>query len=163
MGDPARFRKFAELVKGTHPRRDLRIVDVAAGKGALQANLRQEGYTDIVSFDKRKRCARPRRFYRYAWFQYNCGLDFDLVLAMHPDEGTDHAILYAAKHRVPFLVCPCCILPSASLFWDRKNFAGWVAHLTALASQTHAVEEVLLPIAGKNLVLKGTPRRQTHE
>lgn len=160
MGDRKRFGEFTKLIERVAPDRATRIADVAGGKGYLQAALRSAGYSRVVTFDKRRKLAHPAKQdrYRYKWFSYaqHAG-EFDLVAAMHPDEGTDHSVLYAVRNRVPFLVCPCCILPSASCFWDRKNFAGWVAHLKQLAAATHEVEEVLLPIAGKNLVLAGRP------
>ena len=159
MGDRKRFSHFAELIDRECPDRSVRIADVAGGKGQLQAALRCRGYTDIVSFDKRKKMARPRKIYRYEWFSFNHHQgEFDLVVAMHPDQGTDHSILYAVKNRVPFLVCPCCILPSATSFWDRRKFPAWVEHLEGLAAKTHQLRREVLPIVGRNLVLVGTPR-----
>lgn len=161
MGDKRRFREFAALIAARFPDRSARVADVAGGKGHLQAALRELGYTSIVSFDKRPGMAKPHRrsFYRYQWFSFNRNAgEFDLVAAMHPDEGTDHAVLYAVKNRVPFVVCPCCVRPSATCFWDQKSFLGWVRHLTALASETHCVQEAMLPIQGRSLVLVGSIR-----
>ncbi len=161
MGDPNRFREFGKLIHERFPDRSQRIADVAGGKGLLQAALRGLGYSSIVSFDKRKGMAKPHRqkFYRYAWFSFNRDEgEFDLVTAMHPDEGTDHAVLYAVKNKVPFVVCPCCILPSATSFWDRKKFPAWVEHLKLLAMETHDVSEERMPVHGRNLVLIGKPR-----
>jgi hypothetical protein len=159
MGDKRRFAEFANLVASTIPDRGVAIADVACGKGYLQMWLRKLGFSDIVSFDKRKgKTAGPRRCYQHRWFSYNQHKgEFGLVVAMHPDQGTDHSILYAAKNKVPFLVCPCCILPSASSFWDRSDFQGWVNHLEKLALDTHDVARVELSISGRNLVLVGTP------
>lgn len=161
MGDKRRFSRFAELIAQTCADRSVRIADVAGGKGYLQMALRSLGYTNIVTFDKRRKMANPMRkkFYRYEWFSFNRHRKgFGLVAAMHPDEGTDHSILYAVNNRVPFLVCPCCILPSATSFWERKNFGGWVEHLEKLAQETHAVRREMLPISGRNMVLIGLPR-----
>ena len=161
MGDRKRFSRFAELISQTCPDHSVRIADVAGGKGHLQAALRGHGYDDIVTFDKRPKMAKRHRqkFYRYEWFSFNKHRKgFGLVVAMHPDEGTDHSILYAVKNRVPFLVCPCCILPSATSFWGRKSFGGWVSHLEGLALESHEVRREMLPIAGRNLVLVGTLR-----
>ncbi len=159
MGDKRRFAEFAMLINQHHPDTAIRIADVAGGKGYLQMALRGYGYSKIMTYDKRPKLAKPHRsdFYQYRWFSYNLGKEFDLVVAMHPDQGTDHSILYAAKNRVPFMVCPCCILPSASCFWDRHNFQGWVNHLEKLASETHDVARIELPISGRNLVLVGVP------
>lgn len=159
MGDKRRFDEFARLVNRLWAK-DMRIADVAGGKGILNGYLRAFGYTDVVTFDKRKRLAKPHRqhMFRYKWFSFNEKEKFDLIVAMHPDQGTDHSILYAVKNKVPFLVCPCCILPSASCFWDRKDFKAWVNHLEKLASETHNVTKMELPIAGRNLILVGKPK-----
>lgn len=161
MGDPARFREFAKVIAGQFgTSSDKRIADVAGGKGYLQSALRCQGFRNIVTFDKRPKLAKPHRrdCYRYEWFTSDHSERFDLVVAMHPDQGTDHSILYGVRNRVPFVVCPCCILPSAATFWANKSFAGWVSHLKQLAEETHTVSEVRMPISGRNLVLIGTPK-----
>ena len=69
MGDARRFDLLADLIADTWPDyRDARIADVAAGKGYLQMALRQRGFRNIVSFDRRKSFAGPRSIYRYGWF-----------------------------------------------------------------------------------------------
>lgn len=162
MGDKRRFARFAELIAQEVPDRQSRLADVACGKGYLQMALRQLGYTNVVSFDKRKGLAKPHRqaFYRHEWFSFNKHRkEFAAVVALHPDQGTDHSILYAVNNTVPFLVCPCCLLPSASAFHPpRHSFAAWVQHLTGLASPTHQVREHYLNLQGRNLVLVGHPR-----
>lgn len=162
MGDKRRFSAFAELIREHIPQQS-RLVDVAGGKGYMQAALRALGFDNILTFDKRRRLAKPHRqhMYRYAWFSYNQKEDFDAVIAMHPDQGTDHAILYAVKRDVPFLVCPCCVLPSASCYWgSRSNYAKWLDHLESLAIATHVIERVTLPIDGRAVVLVGRPIRE---
>ena len=161
MGDPARFREFAKVIAREFPTRSQRIADVAGGKGMLQAALRCSGYGNIVTFDKRRHMAKRHRqkFYRYEWFAYNTHRkEFGLVVGMHPDQGTDHAILYAVNNCVPFAVCPCCIIPSASTLWEPRNSEGWLRHLTALASETHEVTIERMPINGKNVVMIGRPK-----
>lgn len=134
MGDSRRFDLFAKLIN-KHIPKTAKIVDVAGGKGYLQAALRQLGYTDITSWDKRHKYAANRKGYRYGYFNWQAKEKYDAVVAMHPDEGTDHAILYAGKNRVPAIVCPCCIKPDATVFNGDHNFKTWCKHLEKLASK----------------------------
>jgi hypothetical protein len=140
------------------PERDARIADVASGKGQLQAELRLSGYGTIESWDKRPRNAKTRHGYRYGYFDYrNAPRGYDLVIGMHPDEGTDHIIQYACKHRTPFIVCPCCVKPSASQFQD-IGYEGWMRHLIGLAETGRmAVEVISLPMLGRKEVIIGRP------
>lgn len=158
MGDSRRFDLFSKLAE-RHLNKESHIVDVACGKGYLQAAMRQIGFKHITSWDKRKRTSKNRKGYRYGYFDYRCKDMYDGVVAMHPDEGTDHAILYAGIHQVPALVCPCCIKPHAVPFWDRHNFHNWVIHLKQLANKHSLfVQESVLRMNGKNLVLIFKPR-----
>ena len=137
------------------------VADVASGKGQLQANLYQRGYRRIVSWDVRWRNAGPRRNYRLGLFDYKSApRDYQAVVGMHPDAGTDHIICYAAKHRVPFVVCPCCVLPSARKF-EAVGYTGWVDHLSNMAVDSgFDVEEISLPMNGRNIVLAGMPKER---
>lgn len=160
MGDRRRFDLFAKLIEKSFASfRTLPIVDVASGKGTLQAALRQRSFINIISWDRRPRNGKPRKFYRYGYFDFQAAPStYQLVVAMHPDEGTDHAILYAVKHRVPFIVCPCCTKPSAAPYWGRYNFQGWKNHLMHLARTGNMeVSETTLPMNGRNVVLIGIP------
>lgn len=82
---------------------------------------------------------------------------------MHPDEASDHIVLYAADRRVPFVLCPCCVKPSATPLSfeyesNSKSQGKWFAHLSQLAqARRMAVEWIYLPMRGANLVLVGTP------
>lgn len=115
MGDPRRFHAFAEvIVKHLHP--SMAIADVAGGKGYLQAALRERGFRSITTWDRRRRTPMTRLGHRYDWFVWDRAPGYDAIVAMHPDEATDHAILYAGHHRIPALICPCCVRPSARLF-----------------------------------------------
>jgi hypothetical protein len=162
MGDVRRFDLFADLIERNFPaHRYPHIADVASGKGLLQAALRQRGYRNIVSWDKRKRNAGGRKSYRYGYFDCrNAPRDYDLVFGMHPDEATDHIVLYATRHRCPFIVCPCCVKPSASKF-QAIGFDGWMKHLISLAeSGKMAVTVTALPMHGKNQVIIGRPAKK---
>lgn len=159
MGDSKRFRKFAELISYHFPNREQRIADVASGNGSLQQELRQRSFINIISWDKRRRNAKGRPGYRYKLFNWRCDEKYDLVIGMHPDEATDHIIMYAVRNNIPFVVCPCCIKPSAYIYNDKSNFELWVEHLKRLA-RGFIITEHYLRIDGKNLVLIGKPRRK---
>lgn len=153
MGDPRRFYLFANLIE-QHISRDLNIVDVSGGKGYLQAALYQRGYRRITSWDKRHKYVMNRRGHRYGYFHWEEKTPYDALIAMHPDEGTDHSILYAAKHQIPALVCPCCIKPSAEVYWGQHSFGKWYEHLENLAIlRGCSVLHFELPMNGRNKVM----------
>lgn len=157
MGDKSRFRLMADVIaERISP--VAHVADVAGGKGGLQAEMFLRGFRSVVSWDERPKCAGPRRNYRYALFDYRSApRGYDAVVGMHPDAGTDHIIAYATKHRKPFIVCPCCVMPSATRLED-VGYDGWLRHLTRLAADSaFKVETIILPMAGRNVVLAGTP------
>ena len=161
MGDNARHKLLADLIRLRFPDRAMHVVDVAAGRGQLKRALERAGYRHVTCWDRRHKQARPRPGQYWQEFHWRLAPDdYDLVAAMHPDEATDHAILYAARVRVPFLVCPCCIKPSGSEFmancFDR---AAWFRHLTRLARERDMrVIETRLPMNGANVVFIGYPK-----
>jgi len=156
MGDIRRFRLMADLIQGLIPNRNIRIADVAGGHAKLQATLRQSGYTNILSIDKRRKYASGRIGYRYGLFTYDIAEAFDLVVGMHPDEATDHIVIYGHKHQVPWVVCPCCVRPSAVSYGDGANdYHRWMAHLRVLGGGPKRVRTIQLPMAGRNVVLVG--------
>lgn len=152
MGDPRRFDTFARLISSVLLP-DMRIADVAGGKGYLQAALRERGFSDVVTWDRRRsRCAA--RTMRFDWFTHDTRERYDAVVAMHPDEGTDHALLYAIKHRIPAIICPCCVKPSALEYWDRYTFRPWCRHLESYAlNHGCSIEWTRLGISGRNDVM----------
>lgn len=154
MGDSRRFHLFAQVIE-RHIPKDANIVDVAGGKGSLQAALRQLGYTHVTSWDKRPKTAKSRKGYRYGYFHYErAPREYTAVVAMHPDEGTDHAIMYAVKRRVPAVICPCCVRPSAVVYSEDHNYNSWLKHLIGLA-QKGGMEVITtaLKMAGRRDVL----------
>lgn len=157
MGDPRRFHHMANLVAEYVPP-SVDIVDVASGKGYLRAALHQLGYRKVESWDRRPRCAGGRG-YRYGLFQWDTApRSYGAVVAMHPDGGTDHAIVYAAERGVVGLICPCCVCPSAETYWGRHAYHAWCDHLETLAIRRGAmVEWRTLPISGRNRVMVVTP------
>ena len=153
MGDPRRFDAFAKLIR-KHISVDASIADVAGGKGYLQAAMRQLGYKHVVSWDKRKRCASGRNGYRYGWFDHRNAPQYDAVVAMHPDEATDEAVVYASSRGTRAVVCPCCVKPSATVYWGDGNYKDWCSHLESIAKRNGAsVQWAQLPINGRNLVM----------
>lgn len=146
MGDPRRFHYMADLVARAIPT-DAVIADVAAGKGYLRAALYERGYRRVTSWDKVRRCATPRSGYRYGHFNYLSAPLYEAVVAMHPDGGTDHALLYALERGVPGLICPCCITPSAVAYFGVHRYDDWCAHLDRLAAG--AARWTSLPISGR--------------
>ena len=153
MGDKRRFDLFAKLIAARFDR-GLKVADVAGGQGYLQVALREQGFADVTTFDRRYKRASNRLCYRHRYFAWDTDEKFDLVVGMHPDEGSDHIVKYATKHKVPYVICPCCIKPDAALFKAKHEFRAWVAHLRGLAPNL-TCEEFYLKMNGKNLVMIG--------
>lgn len=161
MGDKRRFDLFSDLVFRQFPKAaGFRIADVAGGKGFLRSALIKRGVQApaITTWDKFRGMKRAPGFKRM-WFDYTTAPnEYDLVLGMHPDEGTDHIIAFATMHHVPFVICPCCILPSAWEFYGEKNYRAWCNHLINLARRDEMrVEEFSLPMQGCSTVIVGRP------
>jgi len=147
MGDSRRFDLFTkEIVQVLKP--EMKIADVAGGKGYLRLSLSEHSFKNVETWDKRyKKVAGNQKF---SYFDYETApSDFDAVIGMHPDEGTDHLIMYAAKHRVPAIICPCCVKPSARAFWGRRKYNDWTKHLIALG------ESEKLKVAHKKMKFNG--------
>lgn len=159
MGDARRFDVFADMIAARIPHRSAPVADVAGGKGFLQAALRRRGFSEVISWDKRRTTAKGRPGYRHALFDYRTAPDsYGLVVGMHPDGGTDHIIRYACKHRVPFVVCPCCVVPSAEPYHGPRRYSAWVAHLARMAEgRGFRVEDISLRMTGCNVALIGFP------
>ena len=154
MGDPRRFELFGDLCAQIL-RPEMQIADVAGGKGRLRGSLYLRGFRNVTCWDRRKHYARGRRGYQYGHFDHRTAPAYDAVVAMHPDGGTDEAIVYAGERRVPAIICPCCAIPSATGFWAGKSdYEDWMLHLTLLAEH-HGLQvtETTLPMQGRNRVL----------
>lgn len=156
MGDPRRFDLFAKLIS-TRVDRGSRIIDVAGGKGYMRRALFDYKVQNTTTWDKTKSKIPGNHIYRY--FKWDETPKYDIAVGMHPDEATDHIILYAGLHRVRAFVCPCCVKPSAAKFWKNHNFKHWTTHLIELAIQHGLKVEIHhLPMNGKNLVLEIFPK-----
>ena len=154
MSDSRRFRKLAEVIKRYIPL-DADVVDIGGGKGYLQSALRQLGYRTVTSWDKRKKYAKNRHGYHYGHFHFADAPKYDAIVAMHPDEGTDHAVMYAGKYKVPGIICPCCVKPSAVPYYNRHHeYRTWLEHLEQLAeNQGMKVAWAKIEINGRNDVM----------
>ncbi len=160
MGDNRRFDLCGKLIE-KHIPKDYKIADIASGNGQLQARLWQAGYKNITSWDKRHRNGKNRKGYRYGYFSWQEKERYDAVIGMHPDETTDHIIKYAVKNKVLAILCPCCIKPSAELFWEAYKSWLWIGHLKRIAWDGGLeVIETILRMNGKSLVLICKPKRR---
>src|SRR5690349_18797597 len=104
MADKRRFELFADLVVREFPDA-ARIFDVAGGMGRLNEELTRRG-REVTTFDERHKHLAVRFAERRFSLDEPCACD--LVVGMHPDGATRVIIAYAARHRVPFAVVPCC-------------------------------------------------------
>jgi hypothetical protein len=132
MGDPKRFDKFSSLI-AERINKNAKIADVAGGKGLLRIALAEKGIKDVETWDKRQVHRSGKQ--RFAYFDYQTAPEYDSIVAMHSDEGTDHSILYAAKHGVSAFVCPCCAKGSAVAYWGANKYNEWIKHLLNLADK----------------------------
>ena len=72
------------------------------------------------------------------------------VVGMHPDGATRVIIEYAAKHRLPFAVVPCCSD-------NGMPYNPWMRHLAELGrEQGLVVDEAQLPMDGRARVILGS-------
>lgn len=159
MGDSRRFDLFAKMIAKQFPSRLYKsVADIAGGKGYLQHALRERGYS-VTTFDKRNRARKVGKMrYKRRYFSDKIEDEFDLLVGMHPDEATDVIIVEAAKREVPFLVCPCCVKPSAVTYWGKHSYKQWCQHLEKLAKKLgYKTQWLMLPMNGKNKVLVGRP------
>ena len=162
MGSKKRFDLFSRLIHDVFtPKQYPSIADIAGGKGYLQLSLREKGFQNVTTFDKRKKNKRvsdQKIRFSYRYFNEQIKEKFDLLVGLHPDEATDVIIMEAAKRRIPFVLCPCCVKPSAVTYWGSHKFTAWVNHLKKLArSNGFRIEERWLKMDGKNYVLIGIP------
>lgn len=160
MGDSRRFDLMAKVIE-KHIPKSFHIGDIASGKGYLQAAMRQLGYKSITSWDKRNKNAKNRNGYRYGYFKWNTKEKFNAIVAMHPDEATDHCIKYAIKNRCPVIICPCCVKPDAEIFNEKHCYSNWINHLKRMAIKGGMnVIETRLPMNGKSIVLIIKPKER---
>jgi len=149
LADKRRFELFARLIAERFPGAGP-VYDVAGGMGRLNEELSRLGIP-AVTYDARHKHL-PGVEFEQRRFSLDEPCRCRAVVGMHPDGATRLIIEYAAKHRVPFAVVPCCSdngLP----------YRSWMKHLAELAARIgFDVEEAQLPMEGRARVLLGRPR-----
>jgi hypothetical protein len=147
MADKRRFELFAELITRTFPAARAAF-DIAGGMGKLNTALTARGL-DVVTFDKRWKRDAVRYAERLFTLDEPCACD--VLVGMHPDGATRIIVEYAAKHRVPFAIVPCCAD-------NGMPYKPWMRHLAELGNELGLrVEETALPMQGRARVLIGRP------
>ena len=148
MADKRRFEFFATLITDRFPAP--RIFDIAGGMGKLNQALTALG-RDVTTFDRRHKHL-PVKNFEERIFTIDEPCACDLVVGMHPDGATQLIVKYAAKHRVPFAIVPCCSE-------NGMSYKPWMRHLTQLARDAGfaTVEELSLPMDGRARVIVGDP------
>lgn len=147
MADKRRFDLFAELLRARFPEAR-RVFDVAGGQGRLNEALTRRG-CEVTTFDRRHKHLPVIFAERDFTLEEPCACE--LVVGMHPDGATRVIIDYAAQHRVPFAIVPCCSDNS-------MPYKPWMRHLAELATaQGLLVTEVFLPMEGRARVILGEP------
>lgn len=147
MADKRRFELFAQFLCQRFPAAP-RVFDVAGGMGRLNEELTRLG-REVTTYDGRHKRLKVRYVERHFTVDEPCACD--LVVGLHPDGATRVIIEYAARHRVPFAVVPCCAD-------NGMPYKPWMRHLAELAvSLGLQVEEHTLPMDGRARVLVGLP------
>ncbi|MFL5321811.1 MAG: hypothetical protein ACJ790_19265, partial [Myxococcaceae bacterium] len=143
MADKRRFELFAKLLAEKFPSAH-RVFDVAGGMGKLNEALTSLGRT-VTTYDLRHKHLAVGYAQRPFTLDEPC--EADLVVGMHPDGATRLIIEYAAKHRIPFAVVPCCSD-------NGMPFNSWRKHLAELGRTLgFEVSEHQLPMEGRATVV----------
>lgn len=140
MGDKRRFQVTVDLFSSIFKNKNLKIADIAGGKGYLRLALLEKGYKHVTTFDPLIRKERVKKgIYIPRKFNYKLhSKDFDLIIALHPDEATDHAVFT----HLPGLIVPCCIKPSVVSFNKKYTFKNWLDHLSSLIIRNYEVKKL---------------------
>ncbi len=125
--------------------------------------LQQRGVGRVVVVDPRRPPSAPPDSTTYKHdlvpFEpdYVCAWPVTLLAALHPDEATDAALLWARSHGVPFAIVPCCVFSERFPHrrWQEKlvtTYEQLVAYLLAQCAEGEC-GKAFLPMQGRNLVL----------
>lgn len=146
MADKARFAAFADFIAATFPPGP--VFDIAGGMGRLNEELSQRNFPTLT-FDRRvKHLPVP---YESRPFTLDEPCSCSLIVGLHPDGATPLIIEYAARHRIPFAIVPCCSN-------NGMSYRPWRRHLMELAiSLGFDVESKDLPLTGRSTVIWGIP------
>lgn len=152
MGDSRRFHEFAKRIKKQFlPTNN--IADVAGGKGYMRLALKEQGLNYVTTWDKRHSyIAKNVGTQKYSYFLHDRVVEkYEGVIGMHPDGATDKIIYYCGKNRVKGLICPCCVISSAEVYWGRSKYLDWKKHLTKMANRLNLeVQWTTMPFQGRN-------------
>ncbi|MFC1601159.1 methyltransferase [Candidatus Sumerlaeota bacterium] len=168
MGDSHRHWELAKFVARTFPEAT-RVADVAGGHGVVAFFLRELGLasTTIDTRDTglprrmrrqlRKRSVAQGRLIEVPRIVADIReldlSEFDLVVALHPDEATEPTVRAAVEQHKAFAIVPCCVF---SLDGVKRSREGWVDYLASLAP---GATTDTLPIDGANKVVwRRTPK-----
>lgn len=147
MADKRRFDLFADLLVELFPQAG-RVFDVAGGMGKLNEALTARGRA-CLTFDVRHKHLPVNFAEREFKLTEPCAAD--LVVGMHADGATRIIIEYAAQHRIPFAVVPCCSDNSLP-------YKPWMRHLDELARNLGMqTSEKTLAMEGRARVIVGQP------
>ena len=145
MGDLQRFDRFADFLVKEFPTAQ-RIWDIAGGMGKLNEALTARG-RQALTFDVRPKHLPVPFAERLLMPDEPCTTD--LLVGLHPDGATRIIVEYAAQHRLPFAVIPCCSDNS-------MPYKPWVRHIGEIAREAgFAVTEADLKIQGRKRVVMG--------
>ncbi len=162
VNDRRRFRAFANFIHDTYP--DVKtIADVAGGHGNVAYYLYEFGYDATIidcretrlpgkmhralrklSVKRRKLVEIPRLVERVQDVDLR---RFDLIVGLHPDDATEHALRTALKYDKDFAIVPCCVFPIDGV---KRSTADWLEYLASISPD---IMRATLPIEGANVVL----------
>jgi hypothetical protein len=147
LADKRRFEAFARFITERFGEAK-RVFDIAGGQGRLNEELGRLG-REATTFDQRHKHLDVPYAQRRFTLEEPCACD--VVVGMHPDGATRIIVEYAATHRVPFAIVPCCSD-------NGMSYKPWMRHLAELAA-AHGmqVEHHTLPIEGRAAVIVGFP------
>jgi hypothetical protein len=150
MGDSKRNTVFASFIRRNYGRFQSILV-VADGKGELSKELVKQGFlVRVIERKPRFDGNLPKGLqYTKGCFSENTFVKEDVIVGMHPDEATVEIVLAAKKNGKRFAVVPCCFKGRFSDNIDSSH--AWISRLKKLYG--HFVNETVLPIGGKNIVL----------
>jgi hypothetical protein len=155
MGDPQRFKQFAQLITQQFPKQN-KIADIAAGCGELSYQLIRQG-KQSTAYDCRYSKLKPaRKHIAYSFDFLKSKKEYELLVGMHPDEATEIIIKQASERKIPFVIVPCC--PKTFYTKDKIEKHKWLAHLRIYANKLKFnTRKLCLDIEGDNIVLIGYP------
>jgi|ETNmetMinimDraft_23_1059889.scaffolds.fasta_scaffold03299_3 hypothetical protein len=162
VNDTRRFPAFANFIHETYPHAKT-VADVGGGHGNLSYYLRELGH-DATIIDTHE-AHLPRKLQRALRKQsvkqgrlieiprvvgkvQDVDLrPFDIIVGLHPDDATEHAVREAIKLGKDFAIVPCCVFPIDGVKRTQENWRDYLASLST------DICSAMLPIDGANIVL----------